>query len=72
MAEPLPCPFCGSVGVSVVQTDTHKWRAAQCNECGAQSGDVRWIWDEEDADASAEARAIDAWNTRHIPVTNNH
>ena len=64
MSSPLPCPFCGHVGVTVRQTDTHKWRAAVCDNCGAQSCDVRWIYDEDDPDAKCEKRAIEEWNTR--------
>lgn len=65
MAEPLPCPFCGHIGVSIVQTDTQKWRTAQCDECGAQSGDVRWLYTDDDPDAQAAARALEVWNTRN-------
>ena len=64
MTTPLPCPFCGHVGVSVQQTDTHKWRAAICNNCGAQAPDVRWIYTEDDPDARAAERALNEWNTR--------
>lgn len=64
MNTPLPCPFCGHIGVSVITPGNHKWRAAQCNNCGAQSSDVRWIWNEPNPEESAAERAITEWNTR--------
>jgi transcription elongation factor Elf1 len=63
--KPLPCPFCDHIGVSIVESDTHKWRAAQCNNCGARAGDVRWLWKKKDPDAEAKTRAIIEWNKRH-------
>jgi hypothetical protein len=39
--DPLPCPFCGHKSVSVVETSSFRWRAAACEECGAQGPEER-------------------------------
>ena len=69
--ELLPCPFCGHIGVTVVQTDTYKWRAAQCDECGAQAAEVRWSHIHDDPDAVTASRALEAWNTRYLLTSGN-
>jgi Lar family restriction alleviation protein len=63
-AEFLPCPFCGSTSIHVVEGSTFKWRVAECAECGARGSEERWIYTETDPDASARARVVTAWNTR--------
>jgi Lar family restriction alleviation protein len=37
----LPCPFCGGTKISTYPGSTFRWRYAACDECGAQSGEVR-------------------------------
>lgn len=37
----LPCPFCGSHDVEVAETDSYKWAAVRCLECGAIGPEVR-------------------------------
>lgn len=68
MTTPLPCPFCGHVGVHVVERDNYRWQAAECDNCGAQAGEVRWIYyadgSKETSDAIAEMNALNEWNTR--------
>lgn len=41
MTHPLPCPFCGHVGVSAVETSTFRWVAAECGKCGARGPESR-------------------------------
>jgi Lar family restriction alleviation protein len=65
----IPCPFCGSKDICVVEGTTFRWRLAQCNDCGAQAGEVR-IQTSGDGtsdkwEALAEKDAIAEWNTRH-------
>lgn len=66
----LPCPFCGARDVSVIKGDTFRWRLAQCNGCGAQSGDVRIQTAGSGTPKEWEARAIKAamaeWNKRAV------
>ena len=62
MTSPLPCPFCGHVGVTVRQTLAHNWRAAACDGCGVQASNVMRIYNEDDPDAKCEERAIREWN----------
>ncbi len=65
MTAPLPCPFCGHVGVSIVEPSTYRWRAAECDNCGARAGEIRWVrYDDGSSDAVAEMNAINEWNTR--------
>lgn len=65
---PKPCPFCGSVDVSVIEGDTFRYRLARCNCCGAQAGDARIQTCGSGTRAEWEARAAVAalaeWNTR--------
>jgi len=65
---PKSCPFCGSISIAIVQTSSHRWVAAACNECSAQGPEVRkqamgdgtpaqW-WED------AEQEALKVWNRR--------
>ena len=67
-AKPIGCPFCGAMNVSVSEGSTFRWRYAGCNECGAQSGEIRVqtlgdgdseVWEEQ-----ATRDALAAWNAR--------
>jgi len=68
VTTPKPCPFCGHVGVIVRETSTFRWRAAECENCGAQSGEVRvqtlGEGTREEWERQAEADAIEEWNKR--------
>jgi Lar family restriction alleviation protein len=68
MPSPLPCPFCGSENVCVVEGTTFRWVVAKCINCDAQSGEVRiqtmgsglpMEWQ-----AQATEDAIAEWNRR--------
>ena len=68
MTEPKPCPFCGHVGVDIVETSTFRWRAAECRACGVIGPEVRikTIGDgtKEEWEADAAEKAIEEWNKR--------
>ena len=50
----LPCPFCGAVGISIKEGSTFRWEVAECDNCGAQCGEVRKGWHD----------ALTEWNMR--------
>ena len=66
---PLPCPFCGSTDIGMIEGSTFRWRMMCCNGCGAQSGEVRAQTTGEgrqhDWELAAERDAITEWNKRH-------
>ena len=67
MAEPLPCPFCGHVGVTHNEGSTFRWLTTECNGCGAQCGEERIDTLSADQGAAIEQAAeaaIKTWNTR--------
>lgn len=64
---PLACPFCGHTGVSTFEGSTFRWMYASCDECGAQTGEVRkdtLSKDRDEAQRNAEQDAIAEWNRR--------
>lgn len=68
MTDVVPCPFCGGVIVKVIQGTTFRWRLVQCQECGAQAGEVR-IQTLGDGtivewEKVAEKDAMEEWNRR--------
>jgi transcription elongation factor Elf1 len=63
MKEPLPCPFCGHVGVVPHDDSSSKWGAASCAECGACGPEVRTGYQEPD---SWMPGAIEEWNRRSV------
>ena len=70
MTEPLPCPFCGHVGLSHHEGTTFRWLATECNGCGAQCGEERIDTLSKDHSAAieqAKEAAITTWNTRFTP-----
>ena len=67
MTEPLPCPFCGHVGLSHYEGSTFRWLTTECNGCGAQCGEERintMTMERSAAIEQAKVEAIKAWNTR--------
>ena len=64
LLNPLPCPFCGHVGVHVHEASTFRWVVAECDYCGAQCGEARRNTMKPQTDAEDEALAIAEWNTR--------
>lgn len=67
MTEPLPCPFCGHVGVTHSEGSTFRWLVTECNGCGAQCEEERIDTLSPDRGAAieqAKEAAIKAWNTR--------
>ena len=67
MTEPLPCPFCGHVGLSQYEGSTFRWLATECNGCGAQCGEERintMTMERSAAIEQAKVAAIETWNTR--------
>ena len=65
----MPCPWCGDTDVKVVEGSTFRWRVAQCQTCGAQTGEVRTQTmgegTVEEWRKQAVDDAMDAWNERH-------
>lgn len=66
--KPLPCPFCGHVGLDFAEGSTFRWIVASCGGCGATTGETRiqtlgqgtkdeWM-------ATAQVDAIVEWNRR--------
>ena len=70
--KPLPCPFCGHVGLEFREGSSFRWLLASCGSCGASCGETRiqttgngnpLEW----ADA-AKTDAVKQWNER-APAT---
>ncbi len=53
---PLPCPFCGAVGLDYLGGSSFRWRMAECVGCGASLGDHR-----------TDEACLEAWNRRAAP-----
>jgi Fe-S-cluster containining protein len=67
MTKPLPCPFCGHVGLSHNEGSTFRWLMTECNGCGAQCGEERintLSMERSAAMEQAKEAAIATWNTR--------
>lgn len=66
--EPLPCPFCGFVGLDFQEGSTFRWLLPSCGGCGATRGETRiqTIGDgtKEEWLEAAKANAIEEWNDR--------
>ena len=62
-SDTKPCPFCGATGIIFKETDTEKWGAAYCPQCGAAGPDVRTGYNME-PDAPWHKDALEEWNKR--------
>ena len=62
-SDTKPCPFCGATGIIFKETDTEKWGAAYCPQCGAAGTDVRTGYNME-PDAPWHKDALEEWNKR--------
>ena len=59
--QPLPCPFCGHVGLDFSDGETYRWGVASCGGCGASCGDVRREYPDQ---GEWHNEAIAEWNRR--------
>ena len=59
--EPLPCPFCGRVGLDFEDGSTYRWGIASCGGCGASAGEVRREYPDQ---GNWHVDAIAEWNRR--------
>lgn len=67
---PLPCPFCGHVGLDFKEGTTFRWLAYSCGGCGVESETRIQTLGEGTQDgwrAQAERDAIEEWNKRAPP-----
>tara|TARA_R110002126_G_scaffold10830_4_gene49399 strand:+ start:2415 stop:2765 length:351 start_codon:yes stop_codon:yes gene_type:complete len=59
--QPLPCPFCGHIGLDFADGETYRWGVASCGGCGASCGDVRREYPDK---SEWHTEAIAEWNKR--------
>jgi hypothetical protein len=59
--QPLPCPFCGHIGLDFSDGETYRWGVASCGGCGASCGDVRREYPDK---SEWHIEAIAEWNRR--------
>jgi hypothetical protein len=59
--QPLPCPFCGHIGLDFSDGETYRWGVASCGGCGASCGDVRREYPDQ---GEWHTEAIAEWNRR--------
>ena len=59
--QPLPCPFCGHIGLDFSDGETYRWGVASCSGCGASCGDVRREYPDQ---GEWHTEAIAEWNRR--------
>ena len=57
--QPLPCPFCGHIGLDFADGETYRWGVASCGGCGASCGDVRREYPDK---GEWHTEAIAEWN----------
>ena len=65
--EPLPCPFCGHVGLDFSDGSTYRWGLASCAKCGATCGEIRREYPDK---RGWHAEAIAEWNKRTPAAAN--
>lgn len=64
---PLPCPFCGHVGLVFSEGSTFRWLQYSCGGCGMGSEtrvQTLGAGTKDEWRAEAERRAVQEWNTR--------
>ena len=59
--QPLPCPFCGHVGLNFADGETYRWGVASCGGCGASCGAIRREYPDL---GEWHTEAIAEWNRR--------
>jgi transcription elongation factor Elf1 len=59
--QPLPCPFCGHIGLDFSDGETYRWGVASCGGCGASCGEVRREYPDK---SEWHTEAISEWNRR--------
>jgi hypothetical protein len=59
--QPLPCPFCGHIGLDFGDGETYRWGIASCGGCGASCMDVRREYPDQ---GKWHTEAIAEWNKR--------
>jgi hypothetical protein len=59
--KPLPCPFCGHIGLDFSDGETYRWGVASCGGCGASCGEVRREYPDQ---GQWHTEAIAEWNKR--------
>jgi transcription elongation factor Elf1 len=59
--QPLPCPFCGHIGLDFSDGETYRWGVASCGGCGASCGEVRREYPDK---SEWHTEAIAEWNRR--------
>jgi len=59
--QPLPCPFCGHIGLDFGDGETYRWGIASCGGCGASCTDVRREYPDQ---GQWHTEAIAEWNKR--------
>jgi len=59
--QPLPCPFCGHIGLNFSDGETYRWGVASCGGCGASCGEVRREYPDK---SEWHTEAIAEWNRR--------
>lgn len=59
--QPLPCPFCGHIGLGFSDGETYRWVVASCGGCGASCGEVRREYPDQ---GQWHTEAIAEWNKR--------
>jgi hypothetical protein len=65
--QPLPCPFCGHIGLDFSDGETYRWGVASCGGCGASCGDVRREYPDQ---GEWHNEAIAEWNRRSPAAPN--
>lgn len=65
----LPCPFCGSTNIDVLEGSTFRWAFAECIDCGARSGEIRvqtsGVGTIDEWKKEAQVKALNEWNQRY-------
>ena len=58
----LPCPFCGSRAIYILEGSSYRWSKAECADCGGSCGEVRRNTNNSDDSNNAVVKA--EWNKR--------